>query len=226
MAKIRVIIADDHALVREGIRAILSHADNVEVVAEASDGSEAIRLTEKLSPDLVLMDISMPGLGGLEATQEIKKRFKDTKILVLTQYDEKEYIKRFLNAGVSGYILKKAVGEDLLSAIRAIMSGGSYLYPSIAQDVINGYLSRKTPVEIEDPFDKITQREQQVLKLIAEGLTHKEISKMLNISTKTVIAHQSNISEKLNIHSRANLMKYAIQKRLVEHEGLPDNGTA
>ncbi len=215
MPKIRILIADDHVLVREGIRALLGFHDDVEVVGEASDGKEAIALAGKLQPDVVLMDISMPGLGGLEATVEIKKTEPEVKILVLSQYDDKEYVSRFLKAGVSGYILKKAVGEELITAIRAVARGDSYLYPSIASSVIDGYLVKDIS-EVEDPFDRITDREQQVLKLIAEGLPHKEIAATLGISTKTVIAHQTNICEKLDVHSKAGLIKYAYKKGIVK----------
>jgi DNA-binding NarL/FixJ family response regulator len=215
MSDIRILIADDHALVREGIRAMLKIHEGIEVVGEAPDGLEAIKQVEKLQPDIVLMDISMPGLGGLEATLEIRNRYKEVKILILSQYDDPEYVARFLKAGVSGYILKKALGSDLVSAIRAVAEGGSYLYPSVAVNVINGYLGRDKP-QVEDPLQKVTKREHQVLKLIAEGHSSKEIAEILNVSVKTVVAHQTNISEKLGIHSRAGLMKYAFQKGLVK----------
>ncbi len=215
MSRTRILIADDHALVREGIIAMLKLYDDVEVVGEAADGKEAIDKAEKLRPDLVLMDIAMPGLGGLEATLELKKSQPELKVLVLSQYDDREYVSRFLKAGVSGYILKRALGNDLIVAIRAIMKGESYLYPSITSSVINGYLDKDTP-EIEDPYEKLTDREHQVLKLIADGQSHKEIAHTLGISAKTVIAHQTNLSEKLDIHSRANLIKFAIRKGIIK----------
>ena len=215
MPKTRILIADDHVLVREGIRALLGFHEDVEVVGEASDGKEAINMAAKLNPDVILMDISMPGLGGLEATVEIKKTQPDIKILVLSQYDDKEYVSRFLKAGVSGYILKKAVGDELIAAIRAVARGDSYLYPSIASSVIDGYLVKDIK-DVEDPFDRITDRELQVLKLIGEGLAHKEIANTLGIAAKTVIAHQTNICEKLDIHSKAGLIKYAYKKGIVK----------
>ncbi len=214
MRKIKVLIADDHALVREGIAAFLKLCDDIEVIGEASDGIEAIKKAERLQPDVVIMDINMPKLGGLEATVEIKRISPETKILVLTQYDDREYISRFLKAGVSGYILKKAVGSDLISAIRAVSRGEIYLYPSITSEVVATYLDKK--MEMEDPYERLTDREKQVLRLIAEGYTHKEIADLLNLSVKTVIAHQSNISEKLGIHSRAALIKYAIQRGIIK----------
>ncbi|HUO78415.1 MAG TPA: response regulator transcription factor [Thermodesulfovibrionales bacterium] len=216
MSKIRVLIADDHTLVREGIAAFLKLSDDIEVVAEASDGLEAIEKVKKFTPDVVLMDIAMPKLGGLEATVEIKKMNPDTKILVLTQYDDKEYISRFLKAGVSGYLLKKAVGSELVSAIRAVNKNEFYLFSSIASKVVEGYLGKDKEAAMEDPYEKLTDREKQVLKLVAEGYTHKEIGDMLSISTKTVIAHQTNMTEKLGISTRAGLIKFAIQRGIIK----------
>jgi len=215
MSKTRILVADDHALVREGIIALLKCYDDIEVLAEAADGRETIEKAVKLRPDIVLMDIAMPGLGGLEATLEIKKANPDIKILVLSQYDDKEYISRLLKAKVSGYILKHAVGTDLISAIRAVARGEFYLYSSIASSLVDDYLSNKEVV-VEDPYERLTDREKQVLKLIAEGNTHKEIAILLNISVKTAMAHFSNIQEKLGIRSRAGLIKFAIRRRIIE----------
>ncbi|MBI5576262.1 MAG: response regulator transcription factor [Deltaproteobacteria bacterium] len=217
MAKIKILVADDHALLREGIKAILSLHDDVDVVGEASDGMEAIQKAQKLKPDIVLMDIAMPGLGGLEATLEIKKSSPDIKILILSQYDDKEYVSRLIKAGVSGYILKHAVGTDLLSSIRAVARGEFYLYSAIASSVIGDYLSKgKGEPAVEDPYERLTDREKQVLKLIAEGHTHKEIANMLDISVKTVIAHYANFQEKLDIRTRAGLIKFAFQRGIVK----------
>ncbi len=214
--KTKVLIADDHALVREGIAAFLKLSDEFEVVAEASDGIEAIEKTNKHHPDIVIMDINMPKLGGLEATIEIKKNSPDTKVLVLTQYEDKEYISRFLKAGVSGYLLKKAVGSDLLTGLKAITRGELYLYSSIATEVVARYLQGDKPSDAEDSYEKLSDREKQVLKLVAEGYTHKEIADMLCISVKTVIAHQTNLGEKLGIHSRAGFIKFAIQRGIIK----------
>ncbi len=216
MNKKKVLIADDHALVREGIAAFLKLCDDIEVVAEASDGIEAIEKTEKHHPDIIIMDVNMPKLGGLETTVEIKKMHPEIKILVLTQYEDREYIARFLKAGVSGYLLKKAVGSDLIAALKAIVRGDLYLYSSIASEVVEGYLRGDKQVEMESPYEKLSDREKQVLKLVAEGYTHKEAADMLNISVKTVIAHQTNIGEKLGIHARAGLIKFAIQKGIIK----------
>ncbi len=216
MPKIRVIIADDHALVREGIAAFLKMSSDIEVVGEAADGIEAIESYKKLSPDIVLLDIAMPKLGGLEALVEIKKLNPDAKVLVLTQYEDKEYIRRFLKAGAAGYMLKRAVGIDLLTAIKAIASGEAYLHPSIAASVIDGYVGTNKTESADDPYERLTDREKQVLKLIAEGHTSKEIADILGISVKTATAHQTNISEKLDLHTRAGLIKFAIAKGLIK----------
>ncbi|MBZ0158137.1 MAG: response regulator transcription factor [Alphaproteobacteria bacterium] len=219
MSKIRILIADDHALVREGIAAFLRFCNDMETVAEASDGIEAVEQFRKYKPDIILMDIAMPRMGGLEATLEIKKLDPAARILILTQYDDKEYISRFLKAGVSGYLLKKAVGSDLVSAIRAVNRGEFYLFSAVATEVVYGYLGKG--VVGEDPYEKLSDREKQVLKPLAEGYTHKEIADMLNISVKTVIAHQTNICEKLDIHSRAGLIKFAIQQGIIKIDSMP-----
>ena len=216
MHKKKVLIADDHALVREGIAAFLKLCDDVEVVAEASDGIEALEKTGKFHPDIIIMDVNMPKLGGLETTIEVKKLYPEIKVLVLTQYEDREYISRFLKAGVSGYLLKKAVGSDLIMALQAIARGDLYLYSSIASEVVAGYLHPGRQGEYEEPYEKLSDREKQVLKLVAEGHTHKEVADMLTISVKTVIAHQTNIGEKLGIHARAGLIKFAIQKGIIK----------
>ncbi len=218
MPKKKILIADDHALVREGIAAFLKLCDDVEVVAEASDGIEALEKTARFHPDIIIMDINMPKLGGLEATIEIKKLHPEIKVLVLTQYEDREYISRFLKAGVSGYLLKKAVGSDLIAALKAIMRGELYLYSSIASEVVAGYLHGDREPCTENSYDKLSDREKQVLKLVAEGHTHKEVADMLTISVKTVMAHQTNIGEKLSIHTRAGLIKFAIQKGIIKIE--------
>lgn len=187
-------------------------------MGDARDGKDAIEKTRTLKPDVVLMDIAMPGLGGLEATLEIRKACPETKIVVLTQYDNKEYIYRFLKAGASGYVLKKATSEELISAIQAANRGSPFLYPDVVPVVIEGYLQRNDKDVEEDLYDRLTNREKQVLKLVAEGYKNNEIADMLYMSVKTVMGHRTHIMEKLNIHSRTELIKFAIRKGLIEME--------
>jgi DNA-binding NarL/FixJ family response regulator len=213
MGKIRVLIVDDHAILREGIRALLSLYPDIEVVGEAADGLEAVNKTRQLSPDIVLMDIAMPGLGGLEATLEIHRQSPTSRVVILTQHDDSEYIFPILKAGAAGYVLKKAVGTELVAAIRAVHEGGSFLYPSVATAVIEGFVKRGE--DAESGYDRLTDREKQVLKLIAEGRSNKEIAELLSLSVKTVIAHRANLMEKLDIHNRTELVKYAIRKGLI-----------
>ncbi len=214
--KIRVLIADDHALFREGIRILLSGYDDLEVVGEAADGREAIERARECRPDIVLMDIAMPGLGGLEATLELKKLLPGVKILILTQYDNREYLYRFFKAGVSGYVLKRAAGTELVAAIRAVYQGGIFLHPEVAPAVVEGYLGGLRPSEQEDAYETLTDREKQVLKLVAEGKTNKEIAGILGISVKTAMGHRANLMEKLGIHNRAELVKFALRRGIIE----------
>ena len=210
---IRVLIVDDHALLREGIAAILQTAADIRVVGEAADGLEAIKKVEVLHPSIVLMDIAMPGLGGLEATLEIKKLFPGVRVLVLTQYDDKEYVDRFLKAGASGFILKRALGRELIDAVRSVDKGEVYLHPAIVKDVVEGYLTKDKPSA--SPYDRLTDREKQVLKLLAEGHTHKEAASLLGIGVKTVITHQAHLQEKLGLSSRSELIRFAIQQKII-----------
>jgi DNA-binding NarL/FixJ family response regulator len=214
MNRIKVLIADDHAIVREGIRMILDSHEDIEVVGEAADGRETIVQVEKLAPDVVLMDIAMPGLGGLEATLEIVKAHPDSKVLVLTQYDDSEYIFRFLKAGAAGYVLKKTVGSDLVAAIRAVAQGKSFIDPTIADRVIKGYLHPEVSSD-ETLYDRLSDREKTVFKLIAEGYTSRQIADTLFLSVKTVMTHRANIMDKLALHNRAELIKYAIRRGLI-----------
>ena len=212
MAKIRVLIADDHGLMRAGVRALLTATEDIEVVGEAEDGDEAIREVRRLEPDVVLMDVAMPSLGGLEATLVIRKEKPDVKILVLTQYDDREYVTRFLKAGVSGYVLKKAAAAELVAAIRAVFRGGLVLDPEIARDVMHEHGRPASPDEAEDPYETLTDREKQVLKLVAEGSSNKEIAETLDISVKTAMAHREHLMEKLDLHSRTELIKFALRR--------------
>lgn len=215
--RIRVLIADDHALMREGVRALLALADDIEVVGEAADGGEAIAECRRLDPDVVLMDVAMPGLGGLEATLEIRKEHPRTKVLVLTQYEDREYIRRFLGAGVAGYVLKRASASDLTSAIRSVHQGGLVLDPKIAREVVDA-TRRSSATVAPDPYETLTDREKQVLKLIAEGRSNKEAAQLLGISVKTAMSHREHVMEKLGLHTRTDLIKFALRKGVITSE--------
>ncbi len=211
MNRIKVLIVDDHAIMRDGIKALLSLHDDFEIVGEASEGKEAIDKSNELEPDIIVMDIGMPSMDGLEATRRIRKKNPKVKVLVLTQHDNKEYILSAVKAGVAGYIPKKALGSDLVSAIRSVYRGDSFLYPSATSALIEGYLR-----QVEDePYDRLTEREREVLKLIAEGHTSREIADMLFINLKTVLGHRTKLMDKLDIHNRSELIKYALRRGLI-----------
>lgn len=216
MRKIRVLIADDHAVLRDGLHALLNMYEDIEVVGEAADGLEALERTLELQPDVVLMDIAMPRLGGLEAALELRQRKLPTKVLVLTQYDNKEYVFHMLKAGAAGYILKKAAGTELVSAIRAVHAGESFLYPSAAKAVVDRYFGEGEEEEEERRLDRLSDREKEVLKLLAEGLSNREIAELLCLSVKTVMSHRASIMEKLDIHNRTELVKFAIRAGLID----------
>lgn len=218
VSKIRVLIADDHAILRDGIRALLNLSDDMEVVGEAADGRGAVEQCRRLDPDVVLMDIAMPGLGGLEATLEIRKANPRTKILVLTQYEDREYIRRFLKVGVSGYVLKKAAGSELTAAIRAAHRGGLVLDPEVAREAMEELGAGPAAAEGADPYETLTDREKQVLKLVAEGRSNKEVAEILDISVKTAMSHRERIMKKLNLHSRTDLVRFALKKGVIRVE--------
>ena len=214
MAKIRIVIADDHALLREGMRAILSRESDLEVVGEAADGREAIARCRALKPDVILMDIAMPGLGGLEASLEIRKECPDTRVLVLTQYEDREYVSRFLKAGAAGYVLKKTAGAELASAIRSVHRGGLVLDPQVAREA----LREPEPAAggEGDTYESLTDREKQVLKLVAEGKSNKEVAELLGISVKTAMSHREHVMEKLGVHNRTGLIRFALKKGVIQ----------
>ena len=217
MDKIRIVLADDHAILREGIRALLEDQHDMLVVGEAADGRKAVELARTLKPDVVVMDIGMPLLNGLEATRQIKHDCPDVAVLVLTMHDNEEYVSQLLAAGASGYVLKRAASSELVTAIRAVATGQSYLSPAVTKVLIEGYMGRK-PAEpvVVDPFDALTTREREVLQLVAEGHTNSEIAQLLSISLKTVKAHRSNLMQKLGLHDRGELIKVAIQRGIIQ----------
>jgi two-component system response regulator NreC len=216
MKKVKLLVADDHKIFRQGIKKLLEVESDLQVVGEAADGREAVKKATELKPDVILMDIAMANLNGLEATKQIKKVLPSVKVIMLTMHKNEEYILQSFQAGASGFILKEGAVEELVSAIRSIHSDKSFLSPSISKTLIDAYLRKMETGKTETPFDLLTDREREVLQLIAEGYTNREVAKSLFISVKTVEAHRAHIMQKLNIHDIAKLVKYAIQKGLVD----------
>lgn len=215
MGKIKVLIADDHTILRQGIKALLDNQSGIEVIGEAKDGREALTLIERLLPDVILMDIAMPGLNGLEATRRIKKKFPKIKVLVLTMYTNEEYVFQILNAGANAYLVKETAFQDLISAIKAVYRDEAFMSPSISKKVIHRYTQRVRETN-DTACDILTTREREILQLIAEGSSSKKIAEALFISPKTVETHRTHIMDKLNIHNRTDLIKYAIRKGIVD----------
>jgi two-component system response regulator NreC len=213
--KIRVVLADDHRMMREGIRALLERQKDIEVVGEAADGREAVRLAAQLSPDVVVMDVSMPLLNGIEATRQIRRDSPDVAVLILTVHESEDYVAQLLAAGANGYIIKRAAGDELISAIHAVDQGEAFLYPSVARVVIEDYVRRLKEGGGLSAQDVLTDREREVLQLIAEGYTNREIADLLHLSIKTVQNHRSKIMNRLDLHDRGELVKYAIQQGII-----------
>jgi two-component system, NarL family, response regulator NreC len=213
--KYRILLVDDQTILREGIKSLLSFQPNLEVIGEAGDGLEAVRLVDKLQPDLVLMDLSMPIMSGVEAIQEIKKKWPEMKLLALTVNETEEYISATLKAGADGYVLKDSTRSELFQAINNVLSGKRVLSPGVSKKVIDGYLEGRKDKPILSAWDTLTLREREILKLIGEGHKNKGIADLLCISPNTVEKHRSNIMEKLDLHSASTLTAYAIEKGLV-----------
>lgn len=216
MKKIKVLLVDDHAVVRSGLRMLLESQSDIEIVGEAESGERALQLTKELKPGVILMDIAMPDMSGIEATRRIKERHEDAAVLALTMHEDDQYFFEMLNAGASGYLPKRAAPDELVTAIRTVSRGEVFLYPSLATRLVQDYLHRVDAGDQPVIYDELTAREREVLILIAEGLTNAEIAEELVISPKTVDSHRENIMRKLNLHSRIDLVKYAIKKGLIE----------
>lgn len=216
MKRTRVLIADDHTLFRQGMRNLISNESDIEVVGEASTGNEVLQMIDLTRPDLVLMDVSMPGLSSFEATRQLKRLRPETKVLFLTMYDDEDYLLESMQAGGSGYILKDSPTEQLLTGIRDVQNGGSYLSPRMLAQLVDDFRTRIRSGVPQPRLATLTPREKEVLKLLAEGNSVKEIATDLNLSVKTVEAHKFNLMRKLDIHNKAQLVQYAIQKKIIQ----------
>jgi len=219
--EIRVLIVDDHAILRDGIRSLLERQDDIQVVGEAANGRDALALVGNLRPDIVLMDVAMPEMNGLEATQLIKASYPQVRVLILTQHDDVAYVDPLLRAGASGYVLKRSGGREVLAAIRQVYEQGVFLEPLVARRVIENYAGvegkhRMAENGRQAANNRLTDRERQILQLIADGKTNKEIAHLLGISPKTVSVHRTNLASKLGVHSSVDLVRYATQNGLLE----------
>jgi two-component system response regulator NreC len=213
---IRILLVDDHAVVRLGLRMLLDHEPDIEIVGEADSASEGLNLVTQLEPDVILMDIGLPDVSGIEATKNVKRVRSQTAVVALTIHEDEEYFFKMLDAGASGYVPKRAAPEELLTAIRTAARGEVYLYPTMAKLLVKDYLGQQVESTNEDPLNGLTPREAEVLALLAEGMTNAEIGEELCISPKTVARHRENIMGKLNLHTRTELVKYAIRKGIIE----------
>jgi DNA-binding NarL/FixJ family response regulator len=211
----KIVIAEDHQLFREGLKSMLAGMENVSVIAEAQDGLEAIRCVKRKTPDLLLLDLSMPRMSGISVIKDIKSQFPEVRILALTIHESDQYVLEAFEAGADGYCIKDASRDELMMAISSVLEGKKYISPGIADNVMEGYLEGSRRLKTKSSWETITQREREVLKLLAEGYLNKEIADFLNISVKTVEKHRANIMNKLDLHNASALTAYAIQKGLV-----------
>jgi len=211
MKRIRILLADDHAVVRQGFKMILAAEPDMEIVGEAGNGREAVELAEQLRPDIVVMDVAMPELNGIEATRRLASSVPHTRVVALSMHKDSVYVREILRAGARGYLLKDSVAADLVSAIRAVASGEGYLSPAVSNAVLDDYRRHVT-----NPIDLLTSREREVLQMLAEGKTNKEIAAVLNLSVYTVDAHRGRIMEKLNVHSINELVRFAVRNGLID----------
>jgi DNA-binding NarL/FixJ family response regulator len=214
---VKVLLVDDHAIIREGLRSLLEKQSGMEVVADTDDGRKARGLVRELSPDIVIMDITMPGLNGIEATRQITDEFPNVKVIALSIHSKRRYVADMLSAGANGYILKECLFDELVTAIKAVAAGGRYLSPRITDVVVSDYVKRLSASD-DSPFEALKAREREVLQLVAEGKSTKQIALELHVSTKTIEANRRQIMDKLNIHSIAELTKYAVREGLTTVE--------
>jgi two-component system, NarL family, response regulator NreC len=214
--KIRVLLADDHVLVRQGVKMILTNEPDLEVLGEAADGLEAVELAERLNPDVAVLDIDMPGINGIEAMRRIKATLPTVQVLALTMHADDVYVFQVLKAGGSGYVQKRGASTDLVGAIRAVQAGKAFVYPAIEKRLVADYLKEVQAGKGQETYDGLSTREREILKLVAEGASNTQIAERLSISKKTVQTHRTHIMEKLNLHDRTMLVRYAVRKGLIE----------
>jgi two-component system response regulator NreC len=211
--QIKILVADDHGVLRAGLRALLNAEPDLSVVGEAASGEEALKIARKVSPDIVLMDLNMPGMGGIEAARKMLKAHSQIRVLILTVHEDNELLKEAIKAGASGYILKRAVESELIYAIHAVMRGDLYIHSAMTRALLSNQPEEQP--DIPDGAEELTPREQEVLRLIAEGHTNRQIADLLSLSVRTVESHRSNLMEKLNLHSRVELVRYAHRNQLL-----------
>jgi len=215
MGKIRILIADDHGVVRKGLRLQLEQREEFEVVGEASDGREAARMADELAPDVVIMDIAMPNLNGIDAAAQMVKRSAQIRVIILSMHSDESYLTRALSAGVKGYLLKESADIDLCRAVQAVAQGKVFFSPTIANTLLEDYMRQLQQRGLQDSYDLLTDREKEVLQLLAEGKSNKEVATTLDLSTYTVETHRTHIMQKLNLHSSADIVLYAVRKRII-----------
>lgn len=213
---IRILLADDHGIVRKGLRYLLEEESGVEVVGEAANGIEAEKLAEELRPDVIVMDIAMPLLNGIDAASRITKRAPDTRVIFLSMYSDETYLKRALSAGARGYLLKDAAEEDLPRAVRSVMAGHTFFSPQVSRALADQYLQGLARAGATDPLDQLTDRERQVLQLLAEGRSNKEVASLLDLSVYTVDTHRGNLMQKLGLHNTAEVVLFAVRNKLIQ----------
>ena len=211
----RVLVADDHGVVRQGLRSLLEKSAEVSVVGEASDGREAVRLAAELHPDIVIMDIAMPLLNGIDSTSLIVNRSPDTKVIILSMHSDESYILRALTAGAKGYLLKDSAEEDILPAVKAVAAGRPYFSPAISATLLEEYLRAMKNRNLADSYELLTNREKEILQLLAEGKSNKDVAGILNLSPYTVDSHRTNLMQKLNLHNTAEIVLYAVRKNII-----------
>lgn len=215
MKNLRILLADDHTVVRKGLRLLLESSDGMVVVGDAADGREAVSLAERHSPDVVVMDVAMPGLNGIEAARQITAKLPGTAVVFLSMHSDESYVLKALKAGARGYLLKDSAEYDLINAVKAVSEGKAFFSPAISKMLMDDYMRQMRERAVEDSFDLLTTREREVLQLLAEGKNNKEVASILGLSLYTVETHRSNIFQKLNLHSGAELILYAIRKGVI-----------